>query len=234
MNNNQESEYQSEQIEESKDCKYKDEIIRLKTDSLDNEIKKSEIIKNKLSDSKYLSNFSYIIKSESIEISQISEEISKCNLSNDTSSEYMLCEYTNHSSITITEFLNKKASELDSKIVFRIILDFHITLQESLEELYEKTKIVHNKIDETNIMISEEQIPIIKNFKEAKIMEPDEKIDDTNEVARSFDSYSLIKTLLKIVTNLSIKDDLVEYIEVLEKMMNSEVSERSINEIKQL
>lgn len=231
MNNNQESE---EQIEESKDCKYKEKIINLKTESLDNEKKISEIIKSKLSDSKYLSNFSYIIKSESIEISQISEEISKCNLSNDTSSEYMLCEYTNHSTITITEFLNKKATELDSKIVFRIILDFHITLQESLDKLYEKTKIVHNKIDETNIMISEEQFPIIKNFKEAKIMEPDEKIDDTNEVARTFDSYSLIKTLLKIVTNLSIKDHLVEYIELLEKMINSEVSERSIDNIKQL
>ena len=54
-----------EEIEPTQ-CNYKNKIIKLKTDSLDNEIIKSELIKNKLANSKYNINFSYIEKSENI------------------------------------------------------------------------------------------------------------------------------------------------------------------------
>ena len=228
MNQNQQLEFEND--ESIKECKYKEKMIELKTESLDNEIKISEIIKSKLSESKYLPNFSYIIKSEPIEISQISEEISKCNLSNDTSSEYILCEYTNRPTITITDFLNKKANELDDKTFFRILLDLNITLQESLMELYKTVKIVHNKINETNIIISEEQIPIIKNFREANIMEE-------NNTVNYIDIYSLIKMFQQIITKISISDEsgiIMKYKEKLEKMANSEINELSINELKNL
>lgn len=228
-----------EEQDEPTNCIYKKQIIKLKTDSLENEINKSDLIKEKLKDSKYLLNFSYISKSEKIEISQIANEITTCNLPKDTTYDYILCNYTNSSEnpTSIIEFLNQKAKEVDIKILIRMIIDFHVTLHEALEECYKKTKIVHDSINETTIMISEEQIPIIQNFKEAKIMEPDEKIKDTNETSDSYDTYCLYKTFLNITNNLELEDKLhilSKYKEILEKIINTEKESRSIKNIMNL
>jgi hypothetical protein len=228
-----------EEQEEPKDCMYKNQIIKIKTDSLENEINKSELIKGKLKDSKYLPNFSYISKFEKIEISQITNEITTCNLPKDTSYEYILCNYTNTSEkpILISDFLKQKSTLLDIKILLRIIIDFHITLHEALDECYKKTKIVHHLINENNIIISEEEIPIIQNFKEAKIMEPDEKIKETNETSESYDTYCLYKTFLTIINNVELEDKenlLSKYKETLEKIINTEKESRSIKPIMNL
>jgi hypothetical protein len=220
-------------------CFYKKKIIKLKTDSLDNEINKSKLIKEKLVNSKYNNNFSYILESELIELSQISSEISSCNLPKDPNYTYILCNYTNipTNPITITDFLNKKAKEIDIKILIRIIIDFHVTLHEALEELYNQTKIVHQAIDANNIIISEEEIPIIQNFKEAKIMDPNEKIKDTNETSLSYDNYTLIQMFLNIIDNLNMEDEyniMSTYKEALENMLTSNPNERSIKTIMNL
>jgi hypothetical protein len=220
-------------------CFYKNKIIKLKTDSLDNEINKSKLIKEKLVNSKYNNNFSYILESELIELSQISSEISSCNLPKDPNYTYILCNYTNipTNPITITDFLNKKAKEIDIKILIRIIIDFHVTLHEALEELYNQTKIVHQAIDANNIIISEEEIPIIQNFKEAKIMDPNEKIKDTNETSLSYDNYTLIQMFLNIIDNLNMEDEyniMSTYKEALENMLTSNPNERSIKTIMNL
>lgn len=224
-----------EEIEPTQ-CNYKNKIIKLKTDSLDNEIIKSELIKNKLANSKYITNFSYIEKSENIKLSEIESEITTCNLPKNTNYEYILCSYTNttQNQKNIMDYLNEKAKIVDVKIIVRIITDFHITLHEALEELYNQTKIVHHLINPTNIIISEENIPIIQNFKEAKIMEPDEKIKDTNETPQSYDTYVLIQTFLNIIQNINIEDEthtLEKYQNILNSMLEGERSIKNITNI---
>jgi len=220
-------------------CFYKNKIIKLKTDSLDNEINKSKIIKEKLINSKYNTNFSYMVESEPIELSQISTEITTCNLSKDPKYNYILCNYTNTPTnpVIITDFLKKKSEEVDTTILLRIIIDFHVTLHQALEELYNETNIVHFSINSTNIIISEEDNPIIQNFKEAKIMDPEEKIKDTNELPFSYDHYTLLQTFLEIINNLNMEYDsnrMSKYKESLEKMVNSNPNERSIKTIMNL
>lgn len=196
------------QSNEYQECRYKNQIIELKTDSLDKEIRISKIIQNKLQDTKYESNFSYIIKTEPININEITEtdEITKCNLSREPTSEYILCEYTNRPSLRIMEYINKK---IDSKQIINILFDFHITLQEALIDLYNKTNIIHNSINENNIIISEEQLPIIKDFKQAT---------DEETLANNTDIHSLAKTFLLIINNISITDERInKYRESLEK-----------------
>lgn len=226
--------------EPTNNCFYKNKIIKLKTDSLENEINKSKLIKEKLVNSKYNPNFSYILESEQIELSQISTEITSCNVPKDPNYTYILCNYTNTppNPVTITEFFNKKANELDVKIIMRMIIDFHVTLHQALEELYTKTKIVHHAIDANNIIISEEEIPIIQNFKEAKIIDPDEKIKDTKETSLSYDNYTLIQMFLNILNDVIPEDDKsnrkTTYKETLEKMLNTDPKERSIKTLMNL
>jgi hypothetical protein len=132
------------------------------------------------------------------------------------------------------DFLNEKAKIVDVKILLRIITDFHVTLDEALEELYNQTKIVHHSINITNIVISEENIPIIQNFKEAKIMEPNEKIKDTNETPQSYDIYVLIQTFSNIIQNLNIEDEsniLEKYQNILNSMLEGERSIKIITNI---
>ena len=132
------------------------------------------------------------------------------------------------------DYLNEKAKIVDVKIILRIITDFHITLHEALEELYNQTKIVHHSINPTNIIISDEGIPIIQNFKEAKIMEPDEKIKDTNETPQSYDTYVLIQTFLNIIQNINIEDEtrtLEKYQNILNSMLEGERSIKNITNI---
>lgn len=222
-----------EEIEPTQ-CNYKNKIIKLKTDSLDNEIIKSELIKNKLTNSKYITNFSYIEKSEPIKLSEIESEITICNLPKSEKYEYVLCTYTNQNPKNIMDFLNEKAKIVDVKILLRIITDFYVTLHEALEELYNQTKIVHGSINSTNIIISEEGIPMIQDFKEAKIMEPNEKIKDTNETPQSYDTYVLIQTILNIIQNLNIEDEshiLEKYQNILNTMLEGERSIKNITNI---
>ena len=205
---------------EPKECKYKNQIIELKTESLDTEIKISQIIK--ILDTKYEPNFSYIIKTEPININEITEkdEIITCNLSTDLISEYILCEYVNRPDKTIIKYLEHRKNQYDSKIIIRMVLDFHSTLQEALIDLYKETNIIHNSINENNILISEEDIPIIKNFREAK---QDEKLSNF------IDIHSLAKSFLNIINTLSITDETInKYKESLEKIVNSEPSEKSL------
>ena len=104
-----------------------------------------------------------------------------------------------------------------------MILDFHITLQEALLDLYNTTNIIHNTINENNILITEEQIPIIKNFREAK---QDEKLSN------SIDIHSLAKYFLNIINNLSIQEEtMMKYKESLEKIVNGEPGENSLFKI---
>jgi len=225
--------------EPTNNCFYKNKIIKLKTDSLENEINKSKLIKEKLVNSKYNANFSYILESEQIELSQISTEITSCNVPKDPNYTYILCNYTNTppNPTTITDFLNKKAKELDVKIIIRFIIDFHVTLHQALEELYNQTKIVHHAIDVNNIIISEEEVPIIQNFKEAKIIDPDEKIKDTKETSISYDNYTLIQMFLNILNDVIPEDESnrkTTYKETLEKMLNTDPKERSIKTLMNL
>jgi len=212
----------------SQECRYRDEIIELKTDSLNNEIEISKIIQLKIQDTKHEPNFSYIIKTEPISINEITEkdEISTCNLSSDPNSEYILCEYANRPITIMSEFLNKKKTEVNDKKIIQMILDFHITLQEALIELYKTTNIIHNSINENNILISEESIPIIKNFGEAK----------QDEIQSNYiDIHSLAKSFLNIINNLSIQyETMMKYKESLEKIVNGEPNENSLLKIEEI
>jgi hypothetical protein len=218
--------------ESTNECIYKskNQRIELHSESLNTEIKMSQIIQNKMVDSKSESNFSYIINTEIINISQITEdEFSICNLSREEDSKYLLCEYTNRPSLTINEFLNKKTLEVDSKTMIRFILDFHITLQGAVIELYKITKIVNNSINVNNIIISEEQIPIIKNFKNATIEEI--------ELSKYIDIKALANSFLSIINSLSIMDngDIInKYKESLNRIINSEPNENSVFKIEEL
>jgi hypothetical protein len=226
-----------EPITQKNECKYNNKIIEIKSESLDNERKLSEIIKYKIDNTKYFYNFSYLVNTEPINISEIEDEITNCDLERDSITEYVLCEYTNRNGILIKDFFDKKITELDSKIIIRLMLDFYVTLEESLKFLYKETKIVHYFIDENNIIISEEQMPIIKNFKNAKIEETDNKINETNETTSSFDIFSLTKTFLNILNSLSIPDEIeiiTEYRGILEKIIAIEPEQRSINELMNL
>jgi len=229
-----------ESEKEQQECRYikNTEIIELDTESLHHEIEISKTLRQKLNETKYYYHFSYIIDKESINLNEMKqEEIIKCDLpmEKEKQTSYVLCTYTNRptTSIKLTDFLMKKATEVDIKIFIKIIMDFHITLQESLKGLYNLTNIVHFSINENNIIVSEEeQIPIIKNFKKAKIMEVDEKIDGTNETATTWDILSLTKTLLNIINKITnIKDEtgiLTRYKEKLTKIINEEPSKRIV------
>jgi len=233
MSEKETQETQETQESQQEECTYrKTQKIEINTKSLENEIEISKTIESKLKESKYYANFSHIIKSDLINVSQIKEdELSECNLSSETNeSKYILCTYNNRPKIItkITDYLFKKSNELDIKIFIKIALDCYITLRESLQELYKITNIVHHSINNDNIIVSEEQIPIIRNFKEAKIKtDPNEKIEKSKEIASTKDIHALTKLFIDILTN--IKDDtgtVERYKQILTKDLKKETKER--------
>jgi hypothetical protein len=119
--------------------------------------------------------------------------------------------------------LNKKQQELNNNKIIQMIVDFHITLQEALIDLYNTTNIIHNSINENNILITEEQTPIIKNFREAK--------QDEN-LSNFIDIHFLAKSFLNIINDLSIQEEeMMKYKELLEKIVNGEPGENSLFKI---
>ena len=140
--------------------------VEINTESLQNAIKISQNIKI---NEKYEPNFSYILKNQSITKSELKQdEISSCEL---TEENYILCKYRDIGSETIFDFLSKN---IENTNIIRYILDFHTLLVESLKEL-NKTGIVDLDIREENIIITNEQIPVIINFTQA-INKPDLKL----------------------------------------------------------
>ena len=193
-NQQEETPTQIQEPIQEKECISGNKIIEMDTDSLKNEIEMSKIIKEKMPDSKYLVNFSYILTDECTDIvnSKEQEKLKKCNLSVEPNTKYKLCEYTSTPTKTIKEYLKEIIEKLNKEAVKRIILDFKTLLTEALKELYEKTKIVHNSIDENNIIITNDKIPKIKNFKMAI----------TDEIGTSKDvDVNLLETMFENISS---------------------------------